>query len=566
MPVGARLTRLRIEKFRSIRRANIETGELLALVGQNSSGKTSILRALNAFFNFGEEEAAFRSGEHRFSSKSYTTIEVEIEGLGGSGLPLMNSTSSTLRAKLKFRKRKIVQCYVNGNWETAPSDFFEKLQQYISFALIPNRRDHEVADPSGKGLLLQALEQWLQQAVSRDRRTPKILNEAEIFKKRTLSKFEKELDRFVGGFGGVRFAVDYAVAPDLSLLLQNLNLYTCDGENSFPLSESGSGTQNLAVFSLYSMIAQIQNKNFILGFEEPEQNLHPQAQRQLLNHLKDLSLQTIFTTHSPVVIDALEHEQVVLCKRVKGARGRLECHASQIGEKFFARNKLDREKYYKFHQRKNSDFFFSPFVIVTESPVDASVLRRILEGQGLNLDEMGYSLIDANGVSSLQYLYFLLKELEIPFLFVVDKDFFLNYKNSNREGSLNAVGYPQYSPGVKSGNVIDDIIPSKKIRGELSDAFLGNHSKALDILEPLGFVCFRFAMEIDLVASGVLRKRFFDALSIPAESQDEALLLKEKSKAIKRQDVLLEVVSDAPRKNLPHSYGRVIKIIADSVA
>ncbi|MFF0973695.1 ATP-binding cassette domain-containing protein [Kocuria sp. CPCC 205295] len=34
----------------------MELGDTVALVGQNGSGKSSILRALNAFFNFEDEE------------------------------------------------------------------------------------------------------------------------------------------------------------------------------------------------------------------------------------------------------------------------------------------------------------------------------------------------------------------------------------------------------------------------------------------------------------------------------------------------------------------------------
>ncbi len=57
-----RLTRLKIDKFRAIRDADKRIGEELALVGQNSAGKTSVLRALNAFFNFEQERASFEPG------------------------------------------------------------------------------------------------------------------------------------------------------------------------------------------------------------------------------------------------------------------------------------------------------------------------------------------------------------------------------------------------------------------------------------------------------------------------------------------------------------------------
>ena len=46
------LTNIRIEGFRSIREADIELdADLTAFAGLNNSGKSNVLRALNAFFN-----------------------------------------------------------------------------------------------------------------------------------------------------------------------------------------------------------------------------------------------------------------------------------------------------------------------------------------------------------------------------------------------------------------------------------------------------------------------------------------------------------------------------------
>jgi predicted ATP-dependent endonuclease of OLD family len=41
-----------IENFRSIKNCSIRFHELTAIVGENNSGKTGILRALNSVFNY----------------------------------------------------------------------------------------------------------------------------------------------------------------------------------------------------------------------------------------------------------------------------------------------------------------------------------------------------------------------------------------------------------------------------------------------------------------------------------------------------------------------------------
>lgn len=76
-----KLEKILIEKFRAIRHSEIQVGNELALVGQNSSGKSSILRALNAFFNFDEEKISFETNRHQFQKTSTSIIEVEFSGV-----------------------------------------------------------------------------------------------------------------------------------------------------------------------------------------------------------------------------------------------------------------------------------------------------------------------------------------------------------------------------------------------------------------------------------------------------------------------------------------------------
>lgn len=68
-PAGrVRTTKLTIEKLRAIRLAEIELGDNVALVGQNGTRKSSILRALNAFYNFDDEKADFENGSVQSTS------------------------------------------------------------------------------------------------------------------------------------------------------------------------------------------------------------------------------------------------------------------------------------------------------------------------------------------------------------------------------------------------------------------------------------------------------------------------------------------------------------------
>lgn len=67
-------SKLHIENFRSIKDITVRLNELTAIVGDNNSGKTAILRALNCFFNFDSEEKDFRTLVHKYGPRTKTKI------------------------------------------------------------------------------------------------------------------------------------------------------------------------------------------------------------------------------------------------------------------------------------------------------------------------------------------------------------------------------------------------------------------------------------------------------------------------------------------------------------
>lgn len=310
----------------------------------------------------------------------------------------------------------------------------------------------------------------------------------------------------------------------------------------------------MAIFALYAYLAELQSKTFVLGMEEPEQNLHPQAQRQLINRITSLGLQVLFTTHSPTVVDSLDHEQVVLCRRIKGKSRGLEVQIRQIPSDFFAKHKLDRDSYYKFHRRRNSEFIFADFVTVTESPVDSAVVLALLQEAGEDLAELGMSVVALDGVDQIPHMFHILRELGIASAFIVDKDYFLPCKNGERKASQDSKGYPQYKPEAKSGSLLRVLFPKVADQSMVVAQLAGNHQQAMATLREVGFFCFRYAIEVDLVVAQETRNRLFDRLKVPAADRTEAHLLIEKAKAIKRQEALLPVLTALKQTSLPYSY------------
>ncbi len=381
-----KIERLIIEKFRAIRFADIAIYDLTALVGQNSSGKSSILRALNAFFNFELERDSFERNQHSFFPTAFAVIDVTFSGVPTTcTLPRVVVGGSDVRARLRYRKQAQWQIFTAGSWTAITGqDLHEQLERYISYALVPTRRD-AIAGWGADGILEQALEQAVSSARQRDNLTPRIQELSARLQKQALDGLAAKLRKSTPLAGSFEYVIETTSRLDYRVLMQDLSIRIREGSHTVGLPDAGSGNQSLAVFALYSYLAELKNSTYILGFEEPEQNLHPQAQTQLMASLKKTGLQVVFTTHSPTLIDALDHESVVLCRRKSTAVREVEMEVAQLATGFFAAHGLNRDDYYRFHQRRNSEFFFADHVLVTESPIDSAVIAQIILDTGLDV-------------------------------------------------------------------------------------------------------------------------------------------------------------------------------------
>lgn len=560
-----KLVNIVIEKFRAIRHSEIALKSELALVGQNSSGKSSILKALNAFFNFEDERANFETGRHFFQRTSTAIIKLEFDDVPAT-CPLPRAGQNKIIARLKYKRSDVWQVFDGTGWVVAPVDLHDQIKSHVNYVYVPLRRDHEVAGWGDHGLLKKAVEAWLVNHTSRrDRISPKVAELSRIVQGNAFNGLSKYLRKVTPLTGAFTFNLAYRNVPDYSFLLKDIFLSVTEGSTTVDLEDCGSGTQSMTAFALYSYLAELQGATYILGIEEPEVNLHPQAQRELLHNLKELPLQVLFTTHSTIMLDELSHEEVVLCRRVKSTTRGIEVITCQLGHDFWVRNQMDRDKYYKFHRRRNSEFFFSNFVVITESPIDAEIVRHLLNEGGANPIKHSVSVIALDGVEAIPYAYHLLKELGLAFASVVDKDYFVDYLHDELDKSRDARGFPKYKGIFSTGTLVEVMVPDAAKRAALLQHFGTNHSKAMDILEEGNIFCFRWSLEVDLVATPSAAQILYNSYNIPVASRVPTALLVNNKKSIKKLDRILPVVQQLAPKNLPSSYKRIRRKLSELV-
>jgi len=75
-----------------------------------------------------------------------------------------------------------------------------------------------------------------------------------------------------------------------------------NGDHAAPFFRQGTGTINMLVLAMLSQIAE-DKQNVIFAMEEPETAIPPYAQKRIVHEIRKLSSQSIFTSHSPYVLE-----------------------------------------------------------------------------------------------------------------------------------------------------------------------------------------------------------------------------------------------------------------------
>jgi putative ATP-dependent endonuclease of the OLD family len=89
---------------------------------------------------------------------------------------------------------------------------------------------------------------------------------------------------------------------------------TGEGSHAAPFYRQGTGTINMLVLAMLSQIAE-DKQNVIFAMEEPETAIPPYAQKRIVHEIRKLASQTLFTSHSPYVLEEFAIEETVVLGR-----------------------------------------------------------------------------------------------------------------------------------------------------------------------------------------------------------------------------------------------------------
>lgn len=188
-----------------------------------------------------------------------------------------------------------------------------------------------------------------------------------------------------------------------------------------PIMRHGHGTQSLAVIFLFDAFLESrleegygENAQPLLALEEPEAHLHPSAIKAVGEMLQKLPGQKIITTHSGDLLASVPLNKI---RRLRRKDGKISCH--QLTESVLTNDEIKKLDY-KVRASRGSLLFARCWLLV-EGETDALLLPECARTLGYDLLADGVSCIEYSQVG-VEKLIKLADQFGIEWFVVADKD------------------------------------------------------------------------------------------------------------------------------------------------
>lgn len=199
----------------------------------------------------------------------------------------------------------------------------------------------------------------------------------------------------------------------------------------------GTGLIRSAVFALLrfdkqrrEQFSETDERGLIIGFEEPELFLHPNAaenMRRVIYELADSNSQIIATTHSPYMIDLSQKPKQVLNSYTLGTNDFTHVVAFNLSDAFQEIQEDDKVRVKMI--QKIDDYvarvFFAQKVIIVEGDTEDIVFKRTIEVMPEEVKKVvssDYQIIKATGKATMISFIRYLKALHVNLFVVHDED------------------------------------------------------------------------------------------------------------------------------------------------
>ena len=436
------IKRIMIDNFRSIKHLEVEPTSLCALVGPNSVGKSTILKALDLVLGESWTTKAKVSRDLFNDVTNPITIEVDFDE------PIIYDNPKWGYQEVNnIILKMLIYPYVDVNTEINHGDKFyyqDNFKKVCQFIYIPANRDLSDELRVSQWTLLGKMMRLIQECYLK-----KYDNDEDKLKSDFAEKIRPAKEFLEANFddNGITFSkfaqifnsycernnagLASNVTPLLNIYNLNwfyktlqINIKEDYSKRDFDSEEVGSGMQNLLFISIFQTYAELLGKKVIFGIEEPENFLYPNAQRSLYRSFRELSnnSQIFYTTHNPNFVNAEFVNEIQMLQKTDEKGTIVLKKDKDILEDVLSEN--HKFKIYSHFNRERNELFFARKIIFVEGNSDKILITTICEERwNLDLDRLGVVIIECGGKSGVNYFVGICHAIGIEnYLAVWDQD------------------------------------------------------------------------------------------------------------------------------------------------
>ena len=422
-----KITRAIIKNFRALQYIDCELNQFSVIIGENDAGKTSFFYAINAFFapkKLTDKEDWHKNNTDENIQITLTLADFPEETRNKYEKSLSPDGTLTIEGTCVFGEAFEYVAVCGAERTEIKKTDMKKYFSANNIVFMPVKRgvdnQFSMLKTAMLGKILRAqMAKMLEQEESKD-----VQNAMGIVQGAMLDSI-REIQNGIESFLREQLGND-----SIKLRFDDFELDPVEGINVKPtisdersdniiVQNRGAGTQNNIILALFRYIAESEvKKDFIFLVEEPENSLHPKAQRNLLNVIREIGKETqvLVTTHSPVFVDRTRYENNILFTMQPQGNTRARIfNKDSLAE---VRDDLGI---------KVSDVLLKGggnCALLVEGDTEEEAMPIFMEMSGNNEFNLGITIINIGGSDAIKTstIVLLLQSYEIPCVVMLDKD------------------------------------------------------------------------------------------------------------------------------------------------
>lgn len=409
------------------------------LTGRNNTGKSTILEAINCFFQ--KETRTKTIPNDCFSQKNNTIVLKAIFEFEEEIVTIVKKYKA--EAAPTFHDEKGKEIKNNHELKDTLDEILSNKPFYITPSMLPDDINSLIQNIYTEIIKsdLKKLEDFDGDPVE-DKETYLLAEEYSQIRNsypEFLRKIKVKTDELLQEVSG-------AVSDNLRVLFSNdhLSLKVLGGESTgfssadilkstnssvhidslkqteMPLTNQGTGLQRMSlIYLIQNMIEKKlmgENDNKLLLIDEPEAFLHPEAVRALSRSLYKIGekMPLMISTHSPILIDLSERHTSIQVFRV-GEKSAIQLYKSLSDQ--FDESDIKNIKILNYVDSYVNEFFFADRILIVEGDTEYIAFKHFAKQKNINLH-----IIRARGKATIRTLMKILNQFNSNYDILHDAD------------------------------------------------------------------------------------------------------------------------------------------------